>query len=51
MPRQYEAIRDSLIAKGASAAAAKQRAARIFNSKRKRGQTIVSPHGHNVRKK
>lgn len=32
MPKQYEAIRDRLIAQGLREAAAKQQAARIYNS-------------------
>ena len=32
MPKQYEAIRDKLIAQGLREAAAKQSAARIYNS-------------------
>lgn len=34
MPKQYEAIRDSLIKKGKSPKAAKTMAAKIYNSKR-----------------
>jgi len=36
MPKQYEAIRDKLIAKGLSTKAAKTRAAKIYNSKHKK---------------
>jgi len=42
MPKRYEAIRDSLIAKGVEAAAAKTSAARIFNATRKKGETPVT---------
>lgn len=42
MPKQYEAIRDKLIAKGVPAAQAKTSAARIYNSKRKKGQKPVT---------
>lgn len=35
MPKQYEAIRDSLIKKGLSSKAAKTSAAKIYNSKHK----------------
>lgn len=34
MPKQYEAIRDSLVAKGMSLKKAKTEAAKIYNSKR-----------------
>lgn len=36
MPKQYEAIRDALVAKGMSLKAAKTKAAKIYNSKHKR---------------
>jgi len=36
MPKQYEAIRDKLIAKGLSTKAAKTKAAKIYNSKHKK---------------
>jgi hypothetical protein len=42
MPKRYEAIRDSLIAKGKSTAAAKTAAARIFNATRKPGAKPVT---------
>jgi hypothetical protein len=42
MPKQYEAIRDALIAKGASVADAKTRAAKIYNARRKPGQKPVT---------
>ena len=42
MPRRYEAIRDSLKAKGASSKAAKTSAAKIFNASRKSGEKPVT---------
>lgn len=42
MPKQYEAIRDSLVKKGKSLKAAKTTAAKIYNSKRKKGQKPVT---------
>ena len=36
MPKQYEAIRDSLVKKGLSLKNAKTRAAKIYNSKHKK---------------
>lgn len=36
MPKQYEAIRDSLVKKGMSLKAAKTKAAKIYNSKHKK---------------
>jgi hypothetical protein len=36
MPKQYEAIRDSLVAKGMSLKQAKTKAAKIYNSKHKK---------------
>lgn len=41
MPKRYEAIRDSQIAKGKSEKAAKTSAAKIFNATRKKGETPV----------
>lgn len=42
MPKQYEAIRDKLIAEGKPVADAKTLAAKIFNSRRKKGQKPVT---------
>lgn len=42
MPRKYEAIRDKLRSKGASPKEAKTRAAKIYNSTRKKGQKPVT---------
>jgi len=42
MPKRYESIRDSLVAIGVSLKEAKTRAARIFNSTRKEGETPVT---------
>lgn len=42
MPKQYEAIRDSFIKKGMSSKNAKTKAAKIYNSKRKKGQKPVT---------
>jgi len=42
MPKQYEAIRDALIAKGRSVADAKTSAAKIYNARRKPGQAPVT---------
>lgn len=42
MPRRYEAIRDSLKAKGASSKTAKTSAAKIFNASRKSGEKPVT---------
>ncbi len=42
MPKAYEKMRDSFKAGGMSDAAAKGKAARIYNSKRKPGQKPVT---------
>jgi hypothetical protein len=42
MPKQYEAIRDALIKKGKSTKSAKTLAAKIYNSRRKKGQKPVT---------
>jgi hypothetical protein len=42
MPKQYEAIRDRFIKEGMSSKEAKTRAAKIYNSKRKKGQKPVT---------
>lgn len=42
MPKQYEAIRDKLMAEGVSEDMAQARAAAIYNSKRKPGQKPVT---------
>ncbi len=42
MPAKYEAIRDSMMAKGKSPKAAKTAAAKIFNATRKKGQAPVT---------
>ena len=42
MPKQYEAIRDSLVKKGKSLKAAKTEAAKIYNSKHKKKVTRYS---------
>jgi hypothetical protein len=42
MPKQYEAMRDKFERQGMSAPRAKRKAARIYNSKRKRGQRPVT---------
>lgn len=45
MPARYEAIRDSLVAKGKSLQAAKTSAAKIFNATRKPGVAPVTRGG------
>ena len=40
MPAGYEKMRDAFKKKGMSASAAKKKAARIWNSKHKGGQTV-----------
>ena len=42
MPAKYEAIRDQFIRKGLSTAAAKTKAAKIYNATRKPGQEPVT---------
>ncbi len=42
MPLKYEHMRDKFIAEGLSQAAAKTKAARIYNAKRKAGQKPVT---------
>ncbi len=42
MPRKYEEIRDSLVAKGMSLAEAKTYAAKIYNARRKKGTPPVT---------
>lgn len=42
MPRKYEAIRDKFISEGMGEAEAETRAAKIYNSQRKRGQRPVT---------
>ncbi len=42
MPARYEAIRDSLVAKGKSLKQAKTSAAKIFNATRKKGEAPVT---------
>ena len=42
MPKQYEAIRDSYLDRGASEAEAKRIAAMTYNSQRKPGQKPVT---------
>lgn len=42
MPRAYEAMRDHFIKMGMSTKAAKGKAARIYNSRRKSGQAPVT---------
>lgn len=42
MPKKYEAIRDKFERKGMSAAAAKTKAAKIYNAERKPGQRPVT---------
>jgi hypothetical protein len=44
MPAKYEAIRDSMIAKGKSTAAAKTSAAKIYNSQRGAHTAPVTNH-------
>lgn len=41
MPKQYEAIRDSLVAKGVSSKKAKTEAAKIYNSKRGKKKPVT----------
>jgi len=41
MPKQYEAIRDALIAKGMSSKAAKTRAAKIYNAGRGKKRPVT----------
>lgn len=42
MPAKYEAMRDAFIKQGLSAAAAKTKAAKIFNATRKPGEKPVT---------
>jgi len=42
MPKQYEAIRDRLIVDGMSPKKAKEKAAKIYNARRKKGQKPVT---------
>lgn len=42
MPKKYEAIRDKSMAAGMSPAAAKTKAAKIFNAQRKPGEAPVT---------
>jgi hypothetical protein len=42
MPRKYEKIRDKCISKGGAAATCKTKAAKIYNSQRKRGAKPVT---------
>ena len=42
MPAKYEAMRDKFIKEGLSSKAAKGKAARIYNSQRKKGQKPVT---------
>jgi hypothetical protein len=42
MPKQYEAIRDKFKKEGMSEKAAKTKAAKIFNAKRKKGTKPVT---------
>ena len=42
MPRQYEAIRDTLVTRGVSKKKAKTKAAKIYNAKRKKGAKPVT---------
>lgn len=42
MPKKYEAIRDKFIKEGLSTKIAKQRAAKIYNAGRKKGQKPVT---------
>jgi hypothetical protein len=44
MPKAYEEMRDKFIQQGMEAAAAKGKAARIFNSRRKPGTPPVTNH-------
>lgn len=46
MPKQYEAIRDALIAKGNSVGDSKTSAAKIYNAQRKPGARPVSRTYH-----
>lgn len=42
MPKKYEAMRDKFVKEGMSAKIAKQKAAKIFNATRKKGQRPVT---------
>ncbi len=42
MPKKYEAIRDKAVKEGMSLAAAKTKAAKIYNATRKKGQKPVT---------
>jgi hypothetical protein len=44
MPKQYEAIRDSMIASGMSTKQAKKRAAMTYNAHREAGTPPVTNH-------
>jgi hypothetical protein len=50
MPRRYEAMRDKFKKEGMSEKAAKEKAAKIYNATRKKGEPKLSPK-HKVRKK
>lgn len=42
MPKKYEAMKRSFISRGLAESAAKEKAARIYNAQRKRGQKPVT---------
>lgn len=46
MPKSYEAMRNKFVANGMSLSQAKRKAAKIYNSKRKRGQKAVTGKSH-----
>ena len=46
MPKAYEKLRDKFIAQGMSVKEAKRKAARIYNSMRKKGQKPVTRKEH-----
>jgi len=51
MPVKYERIKKDLLDRGYTEREAKAHAAAIYNAYRKPGQTIVSPHGENIKKR
>ena len=46
MPKAYEAMRDAFIRQGMSEKDAKQKAARLYNARRRKGQKPVTRKKH-----
>ena len=54
MPKRFEGIKSSFMSEGMSEAEASERAAKIFNSSLKEGETAMTPdnpHGRKMEKK